>query len=282
MSEPKIVGGYLLLARKIIESEIYKKPLLYLKVWIYLLQKAQHSSYKQLKRGQVRTSISEIMEACSWYVGYRKVTPTKDQIYQIIEWLRKPREGAAGEAMETTMITTTRATQGMLINIDSYSFYQDPKNYESSSTSTAEAEAVATREQQDPNNINNNEKNDKKKMKSTTEKNKFSKDSIEFILSMELFSLIKNNNPGAKEPNLQTWAKNIDLMIRLDNRTAEGIRQMIIFSQNNDFWKGNILSTLKLREKYVQLYIQSRSKRQAASDNWIDSKEKPYWLNAES
>jgi hypothetical protein len=99
---------------------------------------------------------------------------------------------------------------------------------------------------------------------------------------MELFSLIKNNNPGAKEPNLQTWAKNIDLMLRLDNRTTEGIRQMIIFSQNNDFWKGNILSTAKLREKYDQLYIQSRSKRQAVNDNWIDSKEKPYWLNAES
>jgi hypothetical protein len=282
MSEPKIVGGYLLLSRKIIESEIFKKPPLYLKVWIYLLQKAQHSSYKQLKRGQLRSSIPEIMEACSWYVGYRKVTPTKDQIYQIIEWLRKPREGSDGKAMETTMITTTKATQGMLINIDSYSFYQDPKNYESNSVSIAEAEAAATREQQESNNINNNEKNDKKKIKSTTEKNKFSKDSIEFILSMELFSLIKNNNPGAKEPNLQTWAKNIDLMLRLDNRTAEGIRQMIIFSQNNDFWKGNILSTLKLREKYDQLYIQSKSKRQTANDDWRDLKEKPYWLNAES
>jgi hypothetical protein len=282
MSEPKIIGGYLLLARKIIESEIFTKPPLYLKVWIYLLQKAQHSSYKQLKRGQVRTSIPEIMEACSWYMGYRKVTPTKDQIYQIIEWMRKPREGAEGEAMETTMITTTKAIQGMLINIDSYSFYQNPKNYESNSASTAEAEAAATREQQKPDNINNNEKNDKKIIKSTTEKNKFSQDSIEFILSMELFSLIKNNNPGAKEPNLQTWAKNIDLMLKLDNRTTEGIRQMIIFSQNNDFWKGNILSTGKLREKYDQLYIQSRSKRQAASDIWIDSKEKPYWLNAES
>lgn len=65
MREPKISGGYVLLPRKIIDSEIINKPPLYLKVWIYLLQIAQHTDYKQLKRGQVRTSIPEIIEACS-------------------------------------------------------------------------------------------------------------------------------------------------------------------------------------------------------------------------
>jgi hypothetical protein len=64
MCEPKILGGYVLLSRKLIDSEIFKKPPLYLKVWIYLLQRAQHGDFKQLKRGQVTTSIAEIMEAC--------------------------------------------------------------------------------------------------------------------------------------------------------------------------------------------------------------------------
>ena len=105
---------------------------------------------------------------------------------------------------------------------------------------------------------------------------------MEIILSKELFTYIKNNNPEAKEPNFQSWAKSIDLMLRKDKRTAEGIRQMIMFSQNNDFWKGNILSTSKLREKYDQLVVQSRSRKQAVNDDWENSKAKPYWLNAES
>jgi hypothetical protein len=67
-----------------------------------LLQRAQHGDFKQLKRGQVRTSIPEIMEACSWYSGYGKDKPTKDQINQILQWLRQPGEGAYGEHREAT------------------------------------------------------------------------------------------------------------------------------------------------------------------------------------
>lgn len=131
MPEPKIPGGYILISRKLVESEIWRKPPLYLKVWLYLLMKAQHGSYRSLKRGQLRTSIPEIIEECSWYVGYRKVKPTKDQIYQIIEWLRNPHESNDEHHTKATMITTTKATHGFLVTIDNYSFYQDSKNYES-------------------------------------------------------------------------------------------------------------------------------------------------------
>jgi hypothetical protein len=96
-----IPGGYILLARKIIESEIWKKPPLYLKVWVYLLARAQHSKYKNLEKGQLITSIPEIQENCSWYVGCRKVMPSKDQIFQIIEFLRTQRGGNAESNAES-------------------------------------------------------------------------------------------------------------------------------------------------------------------------------------
>lgn len=142
MAEPKIKGGYILLSRKLIESEIFAKPPLYLKVWIYLLSKAQHKDFKDLKRGQVRTSIPEIQKACSWHIGYRKVVPTKDQVFQILQWMRSPyeveNERVTKATTRATMITTTRATRGMLVTIDKYSVYQDPKNYESNSESNDE------------------------------------------------------------------------------------------------------------------------------------------------
>jgi hypothetical protein len=158
-NEPLISGGYIILSRKIIESEIWDKPPLYLKVWIYLLTRAQHKEFRKLKRGQLFVSIPEIQDACSWYVGFRKERPTKDQIYQIIDWLRKPNEAVHEAGTKATMITTTKATQGLLINIDNYGFYQNPKNYESNDEDNDEKVMRATREQREPNNINKNVKN---------------------------------------------------------------------------------------------------------------------------
>lgn len=169
--QPNISGGYILLSRKIIESEIWKKPPLYIKIWVFLLSKAQHSDYKKLKRGQLITSIPEIIEECSWYIGYRKESPTKDQVYQVIDWLRDPNgrnsrncyEGNYEADTKATMITTTKATHGMVVTIDNYSFYQDSKNYESNDEGNNEKDTKATGGQRQPNNINKNDKNDKNK-----------------------------------------------------------------------------------------------------------------------
>ena len=39
-------------------------------------------------------------------------------------------------------------------------------------------------------------------------------------------------------------------MMQRDNRTAEQIKNMIDWCQNDEFWKQNILSTAKLRKQY--------------------------------
>ncbi|OJH15994.1 hypothetical protein BLX88_25885 [Bacillus obstructivus] len=168
MKEPIIPGGYILISRKLVESEIWDKPPLYIKVWLYLLTKAQHKQYKGLKRGQIYTSIPEVREGCSWRVGFRKEKPTKDQIFQIIDWLRKPHEAVYEDETKATMITTTKATHGLLITIENYDFYQDSKNYESNDESTNDKRTKATREQRQPDNIKQECKNDKNEQ----EKNK--------------------------------------------------------------------------------------------------------------
>lgn len=142
MGDAKIPGGYFILARKIINSEIMKKPPLYMKVWVYLLARAQHSQYNQLKRGQVRTSIPEIQEACSWYVGARKQTPTKREIQVILDWMRgksrKPVEQSANVTSNSSMIVTTKVTHGLIVTIENYDVYQSSSNYERYNESSAE------------------------------------------------------------------------------------------------------------------------------------------------
>lgn len=165
----KQIDTCILINRKIINSEIWQKPPLYIKVWLYLLISAQHKAYKGLKRGQLRTSISELQDACSHRVGYRIERPSRDQIYQIINWLRKPDEAdTESEPKATpgaTMIATTKATQGMLVNITNYSLYQALGNYGSNDESNGEGNdenaPKPNREQRQPNNINKNDKNGK-------------------------------------------------------------------------------------------------------------------------
>jgi hypothetical protein len=155
------------ISRKIVNSEVWSKPPLYLKVWLYLLIRAQHSDYKDLKRGQVYTSIPEIQDACTYYLGFRKVRPTKDQIYNVLKWLRDPtgkisREGygdAYGSDTEATMIATMKATHGMVVTICNYSFYQDINNYGSNGESNYGKATGATMPQRQASNINKNEKN---------------------------------------------------------------------------------------------------------------------------
>jgi len=98
-------------------------------------------------------------------------------------------------------------------------------------------------------------------LKPSLSKNKFSDESIEFLLASELYNLILDNNPKFKTPNLQSWAKSIDLMIRADKRNATEIREVIRWCQKDNFWQGNILSTNKLREKYDQLTMKMSTKQ---------------------
>lgn len=156
-----IDGGYILIARKIIDSEIFDKPPLYSKVWLYLLSRAQHKDYKQLKRGQLWTSIPEIQKACSWKVGYRTEKPTKKEVFGVLNWLRFPNERVREGNSDGMMIETTKGTQGLLVTISNYDFYQSPRNYEGNNESNDDFQTKVQRREQQGNNINKNVKNDK-------------------------------------------------------------------------------------------------------------------------
>jgi len=75
------------------------------------------------------------------------------------------------------------------------------------------------------------------------------------------------NNQIAKVPDdaeMDMWAQHIDYMLKLDNRAAQDIKTVIEFSQEDEFWMTNILSTAKLRKQFDQLYIKSIQKRKAS------------------
>lgn len=263
MTEPLIPGGYILLSRKIIESEIFKKPPLYLKVWIYLLSKAQHKDYKQLKRGQLWTNIPEIQEVCSWYVGFRKETPSKKQIYTILEWLRNPYEQDNEKDTKETMIVTTKGTQGMLIYIVNFNHYQTSKNYEGNDEGNNEILMKELRKDDEGNNINKNDNNDNNVNKNSVPSKKqkiYTKEDKEYLLAEYLSKQIAKrlNKPEKDEKTLQRWSDDFNKMIRLDKHDIEEMKNVLVFSQKNDFWQSNILSASKFRKQYLTLLAQMK------------------------
>jgi hypothetical protein len=100
----------------------------------------------------------------------------------------------------------------------------------------------------------------------------FVETSDEVRLSDCLFEKIIKNNPQAKKPNIQVWAKQIDLMLRVDNRKPEDILSVIDWCQEDDFWKLNILSTQKLRQQFDRLWLQMTIKNSTSKDPSFSTK----------
>jgi len=275
MQGPIIPGGYILLSRRLMDSGIMHKPPEHLKVWIYLLSKAYHAPKNNLQRGQGFTSIPELIEMLSYKIGYRLEKPTKKKVWGIIEWLRNPNEVDFEGNMIEPMIETTKVTHGFIYTIVKYEHYQDAKNYESNNESSNEGIMKEQRRERGGNNKYKNLKNYNndnnitpyKENESDESQLKFPLDSIEYRLADFLRKWVKKNNTTAKLPDdaeMDAWSRHIDYMIRLDNRSVEDIKDVIEFSQKDEFWMTNILSTAKLRKQFDQLYIKSKLKNKAS------------------
>jgi hypothetical protein len=132
MAHPRIEGGYYIKARSIADSDIMRSPPYVREVWDWLLMNANHKDNKSIKRGQIFTTLDDICEGLCWFVGYRKVSYTKDHMKKAMRALKK-----------ASMITTNKSTRGFLITVCNYEIYQNPKNYESTSESTNESTTKA-------------------------------------------------------------------------------------------------------------------------------------------
>jgi hypothetical protein len=133
MTKARVDGGFVLFARKMLESEIMEKPPLYLKLFVWMVMQAKFRPHKGLERGQLKASIKDMQEAMAYYVGYRKETPTVKQVRKVYEGLTKGH-----------MIGHTKGTDGMIITILNYDKYQNPKNYEGHDEGHDEGEKVGT------------------------------------------------------------------------------------------------------------------------------------------
>lgn len=104
--------------------------------------------------------------------------------------------------------------------------------------------------------------------KSKKESPNFRLDSEQVTLSQLLLLRIQERDPKHKGPSdIQGWAKHVDDLIRLDERTPDEIRKVIEWCQKDSFWRNNILSTSKLRIQFGKLFLQMGEKGQNNASN---------------
>lgn len=119
-AETHIPGGFILLSRQLLESEIFSKPPHYLKLWVWMLMKARWQDGNSLKRGQLLTCIAEMQDLGIHKIGNRDVGRfTADQV-----------RSAYGFLVQSGAITVSKTTRGLIISIMKYDTYQTPESYE--------------------------------------------------------------------------------------------------------------------------------------------------------
>ena len=110
-------------------------------------------------------------------------------------------------------------------------------------------------------NVDINPTKERRVNKSKVEKH--SSDSEEMRFAELLLSDLLILNPRLKKPNLQKWASEFALLMRVDKRTPKEITDLLEWLKTNTFWRKNILSPAKLRLQFDRLTMETKNGKQA-------------------
>ena len=227
--------GWLKLWRKVLDSVVWKNQNLW-RTWSWCLLKASHKKHKII----VGFQLIELMPGQFVY-GRKKAAKetglSEQTIRTTINKLKK--------LQKLTIKPTNKFSIITINNWDSYQGTQNETNQQNNQVVTSNQPASNHKQEcKNEKNVKNVKPKDKKL---------FGENSDEFRLGEYLYARILENNPNHLKPDFQLWAIHFDYMIRIDKRTAREIAEVILWAQNDDFWKSNILSPKKLREKFDQL-----------------------------
>lgn len=239
--------GYIKLYRKITNSFVWTNPNM-LKLWLLCLMKASHKESKFLFNGkEVVVSSGEFVTGRDAIAKeFNEGVPRDQQIVgrTLWRWLKK--------FENEEMLSINSTTKYSVISIKNWHEYQVSDQQVSINRPSTVHQVSTYKNDKNDKNDKNIKDNSRKSAKRT-----YNEDSIYYQLSVFLFEEMKKNNPEVKQPDFDKWADEVRKMVELDGRKEEQVRNMITWSQSNDFWKGIVLSTKKLREKYDQMKVQA-------------------------
>lgn len=121
----RIAGGYFVIARKILDADVWRGDPHILKLFLYLIGKARHSHEPkkypgfEINRGELVTSIGDIID-CNQYMAHRG---------RVSKWSRSKVSRMLNKLKNAGRIEEIGDTYGLHIRISQYDLYQNPSNY---------------------------------------------------------------------------------------------------------------------------------------------------------
>lgn len=103
-----------------------------------------------------------------------------------------------------------------------------------------------------------------------------------YQIATTLLEAIRSHRPAFEpkfgEVDIQRWARDADRMLRLDGRTVEDAEAVIdwVHRGEDHFWRSNILSTAKLRQKFDQLAIRMEGEQHGQARTTGPKRSEPF------
>lgn len=258
--------GWIKLHRKIRSNPIFNDPQL-LRLWLICLTEASHTEHDQivgrqtvkLKPGDFVTGRFALMDM------YNTGLKSKDRVKgekTIFRWLE--------QLQEMGYLTIKKTNKFSIVSIDNWAIYQDGASENDNSLT------IKRPSKDHQMTTNKNVKNDKNKKKINNSRHKYEPCDMEN--ANLLYQKILENNPQAKKPNLEKWASDFRLIRQIDKRTDEQVKYLIGWTQQDTFWKANILSPARLRKQFDHLVVKIKSSHEAAKRKTAVLNEKEFDL----
>lgn len=231
------MSGWIKLHRGLTEWEWYTDANT-MRTFIHCLLKANHTAKKwrghDIERGQFIGSYESVAKDLNLTVSKVRTSLKK--------------------LILTGEMTIKGGNQHTVFTIENYESYQGL-----AVESQTDDNQIAIKSQTDDNQIaptknDNNENNEKNSNPTPAKKaagKKFSDEDMRLVEWM--VPLIKNVSPKFKQPNAESWANTIRLMRESDKLDHKYIAQVFKWANQDGFWKTNIMSPAKLREKFAAL-----------------------------
>lgn len=224
------MAGFIALHRRIRKHWIFQEPD-FLKIWLTMLMDAKYVRCKEMVNGVLVTvERGQLVFGLDQWETTHKIS--KSKLRRLLKMLEN--DG---------MINRQKTNKYSLITIINYESYQS-----GDSQTASKAQANGTLEAPQTAAYKESKQGEEGKQGTSA-----IADPDDIRLAEYIFAGVKSAAPKTKEPDLNKWADTIRLMRERDGHNRREIAEVFRFANNDDFWRVNILSPAKLREKFAQL-----------------------------
>jgi hypothetical protein len=236
--------GYIKDHRKELSSDIWLMPPLYHRVWQWLKYQVNHNDAEipmsdgtklRIRKGQHLTSVRKIARGIGWYERGIWEEPNPKTIDSVLKWLKN-----------NNMITISKGRgnrQYTLITILNWEVYQVT---EEQGTGPPPAEGKPPKEP-------------KQKKVKYPEDNTFYKMAVFFHKKVSEVAKAEGLSHLIIKADMHKWADEMRKLIendKVDKRLAKDVMDWVT---KDSFWKTNVMSAKKLREKFSELAIKMKA-----------------------